>query len=76
MILCRVSGIVVVTHGSLISPWMPQGVQRATPLTGPRGHVKRERERDQRTAGLAVRKRGTGTLTKYASSGEGEMDQG
>jgi hypothetical protein len=37
---------------------------------------REERERDQRTAGLAVRKRGTGTLTKYASSGEGEMDQG
>jgi hypothetical protein len=72
VILCRVLGIAVATRGALISPWMPQGGQRAMPLMGSRDHVKRER--DRRTAGRAVRKRGMGILTKSTSSGEGDTD--
>jgi hypothetical protein len=76
VILCRVSGITMVTHGALISLRMPQGGQRAMPLMGPHGHMKRERERDRCTTGRVARKWVTGTLTESVSSGEGEMDQG
>jgi hypothetical protein len=44
------------------------------PLMGSRGCVKRERERDWRTAGRVVRKWGTGTLTESTLSDEGEAD--
>jgi hypothetical protein len=74
MILCMATGIAMVTRGTLISLWPPQGGQRAALLMGLQGCV--ERERDQCTTCWAVRKWGMRTLTKSASSGEGETDQG
>jgi hypothetical protein len=48
MISHRVSGTATMNCRTLIHPWRPQGERRVKHPTGPREHVRRERERSTR----------------------------